>query len=163
RAAIHGHVGAHHVLPEQVRENHVPPQQREPRRHEPEGREDGRKEKETPVPHPQIVLDYAAGKGKAPVKRSGVRVLGPGAAFERFVVRSGASASGSASRLPMVARPFETVIALASAPPTKKPRWKTWRISRTSYMSFQMKLSRIALSYDESALAGVSPRWSARN
>jgi hypothetical protein len=32
--------------------------------------------------------------------------------------------------------PFVTVIALASAPPMKKPLSKTWRMLRTSWRSF---------------------------
>ena len=43
-------------------------------------------------------------------------------------------------------RPFDTVIALASVPPMKKPRPNTWRMSRTSCRSVWMKLCRTASS-----------------
>src|SRR6266536_1801656 len=82
---------------------------------------------------------------------------GAGYRAARPVRRSGCSASGSARIFPRSRRPFETVIALASAPPTKNPRPNTCRMSRTSWRSLWMKLCLTASSYEESAVAGVAP------
>ena len=71
------------------------------------------------------------------VRRSGCVVVGLGAAPCRR-----RCAPSRASSTP------------ASAPPTKNPRPNTWRMSRTSWSSFQMKLSRTASSYVASAASG---------
>ena len=63
--------------------------------------------------------------------------------------RSAAAADwrrGIGRNLPTLTRPFEIAIAPASAAPTKKPRPNTWRMSRTSWRSRQMKLDRTAAS-----------------
>ena len=52
--------------------------------------------------------------------------------------RSGASAFGCVSNSFGGSFPFVTVIALASAPPMKKPLSKAWRMFRTSASSFHM-------------------------
>ncbi len=78
---------------------------------------------------------------------------------------NGAAAFGCVGKRPFGARPFVTVIALASAPPTKKPLSKAWRMFRTSYSSCQSALARSDSSYESSAPTRetTSPRCSARN
>jgi hypothetical protein len=76
---------------------------------------------------------------------------------------SGHSAFGWVGKRPFGARPFVTVIMLASAPPTKNPLSKAWRMLRTSYSSRQSAVCRSAWSYESRAplRLGTSPRRSA--